>query len=316
MVKSIICTLFEGHYHYGVAALINSLHTNGFKGKIYIGYKGELPEWVKGEKNTIAEWHDVIIMKTMQHIHLHFLPITTGWHLSNYKPDFFLQVIEKIKPEFDLLFYFDPDIVIAYPWDFFESWAQQGVCLVQEIAAVAMPSSHPVRHEWKKIIRALNYPMSCHLHAGLNSGFCGVSKTNISFLKYWSNLLHHVVRYNQVNPSVFAQTNAGHAFHFADQDTFNMAAMCYDGEISEMGPDAMSFINGGWKVMAHATGFPKPWKKNCLLYALKGFPPSIAEKAYWKNADGFIKVRNSGSILLKKLYIKLASFIGRFYRRY
>ena len=43
-MDSVICTLFEGHYHYGLAAFINSVLRYNFKGCIYVGYKGKLPD--------------------------------------------------------------------------------------------------------------------------------------------------------------------------------------------------------------------------------------------------------------------------------
>ena len=65
-----------------------------------------------------------------------------------------------------------------------------------------------------------------------------------------------------------------------------MAAMCYENPISEMGPDAMDFVQSGWIAMSHATGSPKPWNKKFLLSAIKGMPPSRAEKAYWAMLTG------------------------------
>jgi hypothetical protein len=42
-----ICTLSEGDYHHGVATLINSLINVGYDGHFWLGYRGELPAWIR-----------------------------------------------------------------------------------------------------------------------------------------------------------------------------------------------------------------------------------------------------------------------------
>ena len=106
MISS-VCTLFEGHYHYGVATLSNSLYSHGFRGTIYVGYRGELPIWIlKGKKESIGKWKDAITLLPIEGLELVFLPFTTSYSLTNYKPDFMLAILERHCPEADCLFYF------------------------------------------------------------------------------------------------------------------------------------------------------------------------------------------------------------------
>ena len=112
-MNSAICTLFEGNYHYGVATLSNSLFKQGFRGTIYVGYRGELPNWVlNGKNDPIGKWKEALTLNPVEGMQLVFLPLTTTYSLTNYKPDFMLELWEGAAEMQNALFYFDPDIVV------------------------------------------------------------------------------------------------------------------------------------------------------------------------------------------------------------
>src|SRR6187402_3459082 len=144
-MTSSICTLYEGHYHHGVAALSNSLYNSGFRGSVYIGYRGKLPGWSKEAKeNPLLNWEGGKSLTVAEGLDLHFLPVMTKYHLTNYKPDFMLQLWEGPAKDVEGMFYFDPDIVIKCKFSFFEKWIKYGVALVHEISANDMTSNNPI----------------------------------------------------------------------------------------------------------------------------------------------------------------------------
>ena len=315
-MKNVVCTLFEGHYHYGVAGLINSLYAHGFKGEIFAGYRGELPGWAdmssaSNDKNISRQ-----TLKVADDLVIHFIKVKTDYHFTNYKSHFLLSIWNGPAKNADNLFYFDPDIVNICAWSFYEQWVTFGVALIHEIVWNDMPANHPKRAMWSHISDAMSIEVRNKLTSNINAGFVGLGRANIEFLELWSTMIDYAIAHFGVDGSKFAQGKKAYSlFTVADQDLLNLTAMCSKSQLSEMGAEAMGFTNSGW-TMCHATGTPKPWKKNFLTAAFSALPPSKAEKEYWNYANGIIRIYSESIVKYKKFTISVASFIGRFYRKY
>ena len=313
-MNTAICTLFEGHYHHGVAALSNSLYLNGYRGTMYVGYRGELPIWTKFEKkNRFINCEESKIFNVADGFDLHFICLNTKIHLTNYKADFMLQLWNGPAKNAEGMFYFDPDIVIKCPFSFFEFWIQQGIALVHEISSNDMTANNPIRGMWKTIIEENDEKVIHDLTSYINAGFFGLKKERINFLKTNLKFLQLAKDKYNVNLYDFNMTNRTDPFFAKDQDILNIAAMCTNEILSEIGPEGMDFIYGGF-TMSHAIGIPKPWTKSFILSAMRGIPPTKADKEFWKNVGIPINTINSRKKNFKKLGIKIASFIGRFYK--
>lgn len=315
MEQLVVCTLFENHYHKGVAALTNSLFQHGYRGSVFVGYRGSLPQWAsKAALNHALDWPGAKTLNLAEEFDVHFLPINTEVHLTNYKPEFMLQVLNGPGRYASGIAYFDPDIVIKCSWTFYEEWISFGVALVHECVHNDKPPTHPIRLKWQEIIHKNNRGITRQLYSYISGGFCGVSRKNKEFLHLWKEFIRVAIEDFNANPMRVHNFDKTHPFCFLDQDALNIAAMCAQVPISEIGPEGMDFIHGGC-TMSHAAGSPKPWKKNFFLSALKGQPPTLADRMFWAYVDRPIANYKPLHILLKKVSIKIASFIGRFYRR-
>jgi len=309
-MKSAICTLFEGDYHFGLGALCNSLYQRGYRGVVYAGYRGPMPPWATGA----AQHNGYSEFTVAPGFLVRFLPVTTDIHLTHYKSDFMLSVWRDHCTYADNLFYFDPDITVICQWSFFDEWVEGGVAVCADINA-DMPPSHPLRRAWLRYFGQYGFECTREQSMYFNAGFIGVASRNAGFLNTWQRLQE------LMKPAVGELRDVGlldrtFLFHVPDQDALNVATMTCAEAVSSVGREGMDFQwGGGGYIMSHAAGVPKPWRKKMLWRTLtKATQPSRADKAFLRHADSPIKLYIPFHLGLKKLDLLAGSAIGRYIR--
>jgi hypothetical protein len=316
-MQSVICTLFENHYHHGVATLVNSLYEQGYRGDIYAGYKGALPDWsATAIENPALGWIGSRSLRVTADLQVHFLLLDTSYHLTNYKPDFMLRLWDGPANGAKAMFYFDPDIVVTTPWQLFEEWVEFGVALCEDVNS-PLAKYHPIRESWRKYFGNQNIPLHFKEAIYANGGFVGVSSHNHSFLTMWQRIQEAMApaigglaksSFTEVAPLPFAP------FGKTDQDALNACVEAWDGNASFVGKEGMAFLPGS-PLMTHALGSPKPWHRKPLRLALVGQPPRPADRDYWQAANSLICSQPSTLVKQRRLATQLAALIGRFYSR-
>ena len=304
--EQVVCSLFEGHYHLGVATFINSTVRAGFRGLFWMGCRGQLPPWtsrLERREDGLFRVGDAL---------LGFETIQGSRHLAQYKPEFLLSLIDRgISSKY--VWYFDPDITVRCDWDFFERWARYGVCLCQEVTMGTMPSRHPYRCEWTDLARAAGWGEPVNQQERyFNSGFVGMDIAQRAFPQQWTEAILLANR-SGVDPGDFRKRRRFRAFAFGDQDALNLATMYAAVPLTTMGPEAMGFIYGGF-TMYHSVGNAKPWNRKFITDALRGIAPTPAEKHFLTCAAGPIEPFSRAALRRSRACIATASFITRFWR--
>jgi len=300
----IITTLYEKHYDYGVAALVNSIVESGFEGAIVVGYKGELPFWIDQlERNEGC-------YKVSDRISLLFIKVDSDMHLGYYKPYFLWECLS----QFELcekIYYFDPDIVLTGPWSFYSEWVESGISLCIDVSFPFIHHRHPWRAKWAELG---GVPLS---QTGFNdfyanSGYLGIKRSDILILDKWIQLTD-IYKSHGGNCKSFDQGLTHTAFK-GDQDLLNatITLLGKQVEYSVLGSEGMGFTEPGY-LMYHAIGNKhKPWKKkfvaNVILINQK---PSIAESYYFNYVSVPINVFSKSTLFFKKLDLKAAKLLGR-----
>ena len=306
-MDSVICTLFERDYHYGVGALVNSLYEHGFRGTVYAGYRGDLPPWAAAARRE-SRYSELAVAPGLV---LRFVALSTQLHFMNYKPDFMLSLWDDYCPEAGALFYFDPDILVQCRWSFFEEWIRFGVAVCADLIP-SLPPDHPLRHAWREYFEPHGVRFIREQSIIFNAGFVGVSRQHSNFLQTWQRLLQLMEPVIGGRQNVFVKDRT-FLFHIPDQDVFNAATMVCDEPVSPVGPDGMDFMPGVVSyIMSHAAGGVKPWNKKMLWSALQGIPPRRTDKAFWKNVSAPIRLYSPWWQGVKKLDLLAASALGRY----
>jgi hypothetical protein len=304
-----ICTLFEGNYHFGLAAFVNSLVGAGFKGTVWIGYRGALPPWL--DQVNRCDGADGEYMVT-DDVRMAFLPLSTPLHLTNYKPTFMLDLLAGPARECAYLWYFDPDIWLASKWAFYAGWQRHGVALCQEITNNILPDDSPLRYQWMEIAETISLKNPRPLQHYYNGGLVGVPAEHTDFLRLWKRLIELSAEHGCALDRMMPGTR-DMPFHASDQDALNMTAMYAKAPLTTLGPEGMGFIPGGAR-MYHTVG-TKPWKGSFLKRALHGNPPTSAMKAFFPHCEGPIRPYTPWQLQAKRLACTIAAMIGRFYGR-
>lgn len=309
-MNTAVCTLFEKDYHLGTGALVNSLFDYGFRGVFWAGYRGDLPPWASNVRMN-GEYAE---LKVANDCHIRFVPLETEKHFAYYKPDFMLEILERLCPQAEAVCYFDPDITIKSAWPFFEEWIRHGIAVCEDVNHY-MPDDHPVRLAWKTYAADHDLEPWRVLHRYFNSGFVGLKRSDQQFLRIWKKLIDLRAR-DGADLTRFQSLSYEYPYMLNDQDAFNLALMIERQPLSTVGPEGMDFVPGG-QIMSHAAGAGarKPWKKSMAKSALSGVAPTMADKRYWEYAEWPIRLYPHQYVRLKKLDIKLGAAIGRFITR-
>jgi hypothetical protein len=304
--SSIICSICEGRYAYGLASLINSCIANGFKGLFYIAVRNELPFWISGFEKQNNEF---IINENCS---IQFEKVSWEHHLSYYKP-FLIKNLLEDNPSL-AVFYFDPDITLECDWIFFEDWIKIGPALCTDGNYPVLGKKHPWVMSWKNFFDIKEIKADGDTVAYVNSGFIGLKASQLDIIKTWIKFTNLLVSKGH-NLKSFGPTlnqyKRKRAFSVCgDQDILNAVLLSENFNISLIGLEGMGF-NGSSYLMFHNIG-KKTWDKNFLKEFLTiGARISMADDAYLNHIQGTINPYNSLQLLVLKINVKITKLLQR-----
>lgn len=310
-MRTAVCTLFEGHYHHGVAALVNSLVAAGYEGTVWVGHRGPLPAWLL--RHAGFDRHAGRLQVTPR-VTLHTVALDPPRSLNYEKPAFMRALLQVHDPAAEAVVYLDPDLVVKCAWPEIEAWFAHGAVALVEDLAGALPSDHPKRERWRRFFAAHGETPQRAMERYYNSGFVGVPRAHDDLLAAWQRICERIATVNGNAPRQRKQGAPSHLFHSTDEDALNVALMLTDVPLHTQGPEAMDFAPGG-RHLSHAVGAAKPWQGHHFRGALRGRPPSVASQAFYRFARGPLASLSPLTLARRRVSMALATALGRVYRR-
>ncbi len=304
-----ICTLYDGDFHFGLAAFLNSLVRAGYKGTVWVGYRGALPPWVNQLQRLEGVGDEFLLTEQFRVV---FLLLKTEVHLANYKPRFMLDLLANQARGCRYIWFFDADIFFRGTWSYFAEWQHRGIALCQDALYQTLPATDPLRHQWMDVASSMGLGEPRPLNHYFNSGMVGVSTAWASFLELWQRIIEQAEKLG-TDLRTFVVGSRELPFLICDQDSMNVAAMYTEHPLSPTGPEAMGFLPGR-PIMYHAVG-PKPWRGSMLRRALAGETPGPAAKFFFTQVSSPIRLYSPWRLRAMRWDCAAAAFIGRFYGR-
>lgn len=298
----IVTTLYEKDYYIGVASLINSLYNSNYNGLVYVGYRDNLPPWLPQLNYGGNDYYYVGLTK------IKFKKILSEMHFGYYKCSFLKDTINSYVSA-SKIYYFDPDIVITAPWNFFSNWVENGVALCLDNCFHFVHNNHPWRNDWRKLALVNEESNNTSVDYYVNSGFIGLRRSEFILIDRWIDVTE---KYKQAGGDVSTFEKDGFRSFKGDQDLLNAAiTISADINFSIIGKEGMGFTQPAY-LMSHAVSNIKPWKKNFLGYVIKyGIKPNDAEKKSLNFYKYPICILPRKKLALKKFNLKIASIVGR-----
>jgi hypothetical protein len=176
-----------------------------------------------------------------------------------------------------------------------------------------MSPHHVYRRAWQDLLARQSFK-SRDFVGYVNSGCVGVNRTFAEFPRVWRVLMEELEREGADMGRI--QNWAGRLeFARMDQDMLNATIMATETPIALLGPETMGLFPCAKEVIPHAMFYKKPWTRNYIFDALRGFPPNRTYRTYWKLVDGPIRPFGEFVLIRKKMAVAIARFIGLFHTR-